>query len=304
MESLKTLDSLNKLDATVRFTFHKLEVIKNELVMIDEQWSEWTFTPFLDALEKWTLNNPLCKDPRSHNMGGHLENRKKSRLFFSQRGDRDPKTSRGCLFCESPDHNAINCDKIVDLLARKKIFLEKRLCFNCTGSRHRVEDCKSKSTCRNCNARHHTSLCDKSKTREPGMTANSVGNTAVIQPVVVVKIGGFKFRALLDSGASHSYASSTAIELIKVRPKSTGLRQIAMLTGITTRTMQVFDVVISSVTGDFKLDVDITKVNKRELLVLENPGYEQVIEANPHLKGVRMDDDDTKKMLPVHTGSQ
>lgn len=132
------------------------------------------------------------------------------------------------------------------------------------------------------------------------MTANSVGNTAVIQPVVVVKIGGFKFRALLDSGASHSYASSTAIELINVRPKSTGLRQIAMLTGITTRTMQVFDVVISSVAGDFKLDVDITKVNKRELLVLENPGYEQVIEANPHLKGVRMDDDDTKKMLPVH----
>jgi len=64
--------------------------------------------------------------------------------------------------------------------------------------------------------------------------------------------------------------------------------------------MQVFDVVISSVAGDFKLDVDITKVNKRELLVLENPGYEQVIEANPHLKRVRMDDDDTKKMLPVH----
>ena len=58
-------------------------------------------------------------------------------------------------------------------------------------------------------------------------------------------------------------ASSTTIELIKVCPKSTGLRQIAMLTGITTRTMQVFDVVISSVAGDFKLDVDITKVNKR-----------------------------------------
>ena len=59
--------------------------------------------------------------------------------------------------------------------------------------------------------------------------------------------------------------------------------------------MEVFDVVISSVTDDFKLDVDITKVNKRELLVLENPGYKQVIEANPHLKGVRMDDDDMKK---------
>ena len=33
VESLKTLDSLNKLDAAVRFTFDKLEVIKNERIM-------------------------------------------------------------------------------------------------------------------------------------------------------------------------------------------------------------------------------------------------------------------------------
>ena len=299
VESLRTLESLNKLDAAVRFTFDKLGVIKNELAMIDEQWSEWSFTQFLEVLEIWTLNNPLSEAPRSKNMGGY-QKREKSRLFYSQHGDHDAKTSRGCLFCESPVHNAINCHKVLNLVERKKIFLEKRLCFNCTGSKHRAEDCKSKSTCQNCNARHHTSLCDKSKTCKPGMTANSVGNTSVIQPVVVVKIGGFKFRALLGSGASHSYASSTAIELIKVRPKSTGLRHIAMLTGITTRTMQVFDVVISSISGDFKLGVDITKVNKRELLVLENPCYEQIIEANPHLKGVQMDDDDTKKMLPIH----
>ncbi|PFX12136.1 hypothetical protein AWC38_SpisGene23954 [Stylophora pistillata] len=55
-----------------------------------------------------------------------------------------------------------------------------------------------------------------------------------------------------------------------------------------------------SVAGDFKLDVDITKVNKRELLVLENPSYKPLIKANPHLKAVRMDDEDTKQMLPVH----
>lgn len=36
VESLRTLESLNKLDAAVRFTFDKLGVIKNELAMIDE----------------------------------------------------------------------------------------------------------------------------------------------------------------------------------------------------------------------------------------------------------------------------
>ena len=71
VESLRTLESLNKLDAAVRFTFDKLGVIKNELAMIDEQWSEWSFTQFLEALEKWTLNNPLSEAPRSKNMGGY-----------------------------------------------------------------------------------------------------------------------------------------------------------------------------------------------------------------------------------------
>jgi len=58
-----------------------------------------------------------------------------------------------------------------------------------------------------------------------------------------------------------------------------------MLTGITTGTMQVFGVVISSVEGDFKLEVDITKVNKRELLVLEDPHYKQIL-ANSHLNPI------------------
>ena len=36
VESLRTLKSVFKLDAAVRFTFVKLDVMKNELAMIDE----------------------------------------------------------------------------------------------------------------------------------------------------------------------------------------------------------------------------------------------------------------------------
>ena len=79
VESLRTLESLNKLDAAVRFTFDKLGVIKNELAMIDEQWSKWSFTQFLEALKKRTLNNPLSEAPRSKNMG----KRKKNRDYFT-----------------------------------------------------------------------------------------------------------------------------------------------------------------------------------------------------------------------------
>lgn len=132
------------------------------------------------------------------------------------------------------------------------------------------------------------------------MTANHIGKTTVVHPVVVVKINGLKFRALLDSGASHSYASSTAINLIKATPKSTSLRQIAMLTGITTRTMQTFDVVMESVKGEFTLNVNVTKVERRELLTLDNPKYKELLSNHLHLKGVQMDDTDDKDELPVH----
>ena len=145
------------------------------------------------------------------------------------------QTRGNCLYCSSGDHKAISWDKVVKLEERRKILAEKLLCFNCTGAKHRAVDCKSKNTCQVCQGKHNTSICDKSQTpRKPGMTANHVGESTVIYPVVVVKINGYKFKALLDSGASHSYESSTAINLINAKPKSTGLRQIAILTGVTT----------------------------------------------------------------------
>jgi hypothetical protein len=146
------------------------------------------------------------------------------------------------------------------------------------------------------------------------MTANHVGRSKVVFPVVVVRINGYKFRALLDSGASHSYASTTAIDLsvAKVKSiylsidlsvakvKSTSLRQIAMLTGITTRTMQVYNVQVSSLANDFSLNVNLTKIENRELLSLENPRYSTLIQEYEHLKEVHMDDDDPKDSNSSH----
>ena len=299
VESLRTMGELKKLDAAVRFTFDKLQVIKMELTMVNENWAEWDFDQFLSVLEKWSINNPVLKTKYSQ--------REKGKAFWSnEEGKRDtgnwPRAS-GCFYCESNQHKAVNCDKVKSNDERKKILSTKRLCYNCMGARHRASDCKSKNTCRTCNGKHHTSICDKDQNppRESGMTANLVGdNGAVVHPVVVVRIDGYKFRALLDSGASHSYISSTGIDLIKAKPHSTGLRQIAMLTGTTTRTMQTFNVLIESVSSDFQLEVNVTKVEKRELIILGNPGYPKLLEGHSHLRGVVMDDVDEKDNLPVH----
>ena len=151
VESLLTLKKLNELDAAARFTFDKLEVIKNELALIDGNWPDWTFKEFREKLEKWTINNPL--------QGG-----RKQKAFFNR--EERMRASRGCVYCTSTEHRAVNCTKVTDVSQRKSILASKRLCFNCTGP-HRAALCKSQTSCHTCKGKHHTSICEKPQLLPP-----------------------------------------------------------------------------------------------------------------------------------------
>lgn len=48
------------------------------------------------------------------------------------------------------------------------------------------------------------------------------------------------------------------------------------------------------------MSVKLTKVNKGELLSIDNPMYGQLIDKYPHLQGVRITDHDIKDQLPIH----
>ena len=41
--------------------------------------------------------------------------------------------------------------------------------------------------------------------------------------------------------------------------------------------MEIFDAKISSIDGNFEIDVKLTKVNKSELLTINNPEYDVLI---------------------------
>ena len=64
--------------------------------------------------------------------------------------------------------------------------------------------------------------------------------------------------------------------------------------------LKVYDLEFQSVDHQFSLPVKATKVNKTELLTIENPNYWDVLRRYPHLKGVSLNDDDTKALLPIH----
>lgn len=131
------------------------------------------------------------------------------------------------------------------------------------------------------------------------MTVTSAGKTAVIHPVVVMKVQGVNCRALLDTRAGSSYASAALLKLLKVRPYQREVRQIEML-GAVTKQVEIFQVQVSSTSGDFCLDTEVTKVNKNQLLSLENPRYEQCLANYAHLRGIEMEDKDSKDIMPVH----
>ena len=94
----------------------------------------------------------------------------------------------------------MDCEKVKSISGRRKILSEKRLCFNCTGTKHRPADCRSNRKCLLCKCKHYTSICEKhsDETSEPMLASTE---SSIIYPVAIIKVNGIKCRALLDTGS-------------------------------------------------------------------------------------------------------
>ncbi|XP_028407544.1 uncharacterized protein LOC114530162 [Dendronephthya gigantea] len=64
--------------------------------------------------------------------------------------------------------------------------------------------------------------------------------------------------------------------------------------------MELSTINVKSLDSQFDMDVSVTKVDKPELLHVDNPNYDQLITNYPHLHGVTMNDNDQKPKLPIH----
>ena len=104
----------------------------------------------------------------------------------------------------------------------------------------------------------------------------------------------------MDTGAGSSYASAALLDRLRIQPHQREVRQIEMMLGAVTKAVEIFKVQVSSTKGEFSLVTEVTKVDKRQLLVLDNPRYQQCLARYSHLKGIHMEDTDTKDSLPVH----
>ena len=291
------MGKLKEVNGYARMTQGKLDGIKSDLVRTDEDWQDWEFPQLLEALRKWTERNPSKLEERFSSDKPSPLKPNKTRSY--QVKHQETKPGKPCVYCESSNHKSVNCDKVTTVPERKKQLSLKQLCFNCTGANHKATECRCTSTCKHCHRKHHTSICEKT-TERPDHMLVATGKGSVTYPVVVVDVGGIQCRALLDTGAGSSYASAALLDRLGKRPVRKEFRRIEMMMQTTNKEIEVHEVIIGNLSGDFHLKTEVTKVNRGVLLNLENPRYQDMVARYSHLKGVVMDDADKKIDLPVH----
>ena len=130
------------------------------------------------------------------------------------------------------------------------------------------------------------------------MTAS--GSNEGILPIIPIKVEGIICRALIDTGAGSSYASGKLIDLLKKKPCESKTKRVDMLISSQVTKLEMYDAQIESLDGNFSMSVKLTKVHKGELLTVDNPEYQQLMSNYSHLKGIKIEDFDTKEELPVH----
>ena len=292
VQSLETLGKLTEVSGYVRMTLDKLEGIRSDLVRTDDDWQNWKFPELIEALRKWTERNPLKRDQELDRSNQRWSNRSKN---FQTR--LQEHKSRSCVYCDDPSHRSTDCKKVVSVGDRRKILGEKQRCFNCTGARHKAADCRSQTVCLRCKKKHHTSICEAQPVQQM-LVAQGEGK--VIYPVVVVKAGGIKCRALLDTGAGSSYASAALLQRLNSKPERREFRKIEMTMQTSNKTIDVHKLEVTDVKDSFVLKTEVTRVERSNLLSLPNPKYNETIKRFEHLKGVTMDDTDEKEELPIH----
>ena len=118
MQSLETLGKLTEINGYVRMSIGKLQGIRGNLVRTDNNWREWGFPKFVEALRKWTERNPI---PAEREPPKKLPDWKKppfprDRSFQAQQKE---EQVRGCVYCEKPDHKSVVCKTVTSVDERK-----------------------------------------------------------------------------------------------------------------------------------------------------------------------------------------
>ena len=303
VSSVQTLESLGKLHeikAYVRVTLDKLVNLRSQLVQFDDNWKNWEFGDFVEALRKWTERNPcseLYEQPEKKRDREALLQTKSSP--YEQKSNRNNPSTKSspyeqksnsnnsssgrstgnCIYCDSNDHRTWNCNVVKGVSERRVILSEKRLCFNCTGSKHQARECQSHKRCQYCKKKHHSSICEDRPPGAPTEPMLATNESTVVYPTIVVSINGIKCRALLDACSGSCYASSALVKRAQLKLIRQEHKSIEMMFDSAEKTVNIYEATVSATVGKFSLPIELSEVDKPTLLNLPNPQLGREIQS-------------------------
>ena len=167
-----------------------------------------------------------------------------------------PKTCKHC----NKDHYLNQCDsfKTLDLEKRWDFVKENKLCFNCLNGGHRLDDCKYRKRCTECNRKHNILLHQDKPTTDKDKKPESVATTAVCAhnsksiafPVVAVKIKGHDHDvttyAVLDQCSDTTLVTKRLLNLLNLEGRKVPFSVDTVNGRSTDETSQMIDLELKS----------------------------------------------------------
>ena len=122
MQALETIRKLKEIKGSVRLTLYKLQGIRADLVMTDDDWQDAKVPQLIEASENWIRRNskplnhePLYADNRTNPY------RNPTKVYQANRYQIE------CMYCKNSDHKSADCQIVKTTSERRKLLSEKEL---------------------------------------------------------------------------------------------------------------------------------------------------------------------------------
>ena len=150
-------------------------------------------------------------------------------------------------------------------------------------------------TCRICNRKHHTSICDKEQ-----FLIDHKRKQSISKHVVLIKVDGIACRVLLDTPPVRSYLSAFLVSKLNKQPVKRESKKMEMMLYTATTNINIHDVQIENLQSEFAFKTEVNTVDKDVLLTVPNPSYKSTLSDYRQLKCVKMNQFQTKAVLHIH----